>query len=188
MSKNKITNLNPTDEIKRYVSTSVSHFDSEYILRQADIELQKPRKSNEFGPTSNYYKALTLYELDKGILLSTSVPERFGVFALEFSKNLQAEFKCVTPSEKSLAELTALNFTRCLWLQDRMNSYIGIGTITDMGVRYLDMLSRELDRSERHYLTSLDSLRTLNSPRYEVNIRTNTAVVGQNQAVQVKNA
>jgi len=114
--------------------------------------------------------------------------EKFKVFALEFSRNLQTEYGCTTASEKSMAEVIALNFVRVLAIQDKINSYLTLGSITDMGVKYLEVLSKELDRAERHYLSTLQALKYIKSPALEVNIRTNTAVVGQNQAVQVKNA
>jgi len=63
-----------------------------------------------------------------------------------------------------------------------------LGSIkTRYDVQYLAVLSKELDRAERHYLASLQALKMLKSPSFEVNIKTNTAVVGQNQIVQANN-
>ena len=81
----------------------------------------------------------------------------------------------------------ALNFVRTLYVQDGITAYIHIGTITDMGVSYLNFLSKEMDRAQRHYLVSLEALRAIHNPEFELNIKTNTAVVNNNQAAQVKN-
>ncbi|MFH1792149.1 MAG: hypothetical protein ABH819_00710 [Patescibacteria group bacterium] len=187
MSDNKIIKTKTIEELKNIILKSGCGFDANYVLSQAENEIGAIKDKKEIGPETFFYKSMTLFEFDKGPLLCTSVPERFSVFALEFSKKLQDEFKCVTASEKSLAEITSLNFIRTLWIQDRIKAYLGVGSITDMGVKYLDVLSRELDRAERHYQTSLQVLKMFKSPDIKVNIKTNTAVVGQNQAVQVKN-
>lgn len=187
MQNNKIIKTKSVEEIRKSISGSGTGFDAGYILKLAHEEAKGAKGKNEFTPDTNLYKALTLFEFDKGILLASSIPERFRVFAVELSKNLQTEYSCVTVSEKSMAEVIALNYVRVLTIQDRVNSYLGLSSITDMGVRYLAVLSKELDRAERHYLTSIQALKMLKTPPLEVNIKTQTAVVGQNQLVQTNN-
>ena len=46
------------------------------------------------------------------------------------------------------------------------------------------VMGKELDRANRHYLTAIQTLRMLKQPPMQLNIRANTAVVGQNQIVQ----
>lgn len=188
MPNNKIAKPKTIDEVKDIIKKSGLGYEADYVLSQVQSELDTLREKKEAGPETFLYKSMTLFEFDRGPLLCTSVPARFSVFALEFSKKLQEEFKCENPSEKSLAEVTSLNFIRTLWIQDRIRSYLETGSITDMGVKYIDVLSRELDRAQRHYQGSLQALRTLRNPSFEVNIKANNAVVGNNQAVQVKNA
>lgn len=183
----EIVKTKSLDEIKDIIKGFYTGFDAQYILRQAEKEIKDLEKQKKFTSDTNYYKAMTLFEFDKGVLLINALPELFRAFALEFSKNLQSEFKCTTASEKSLAEVTSLNFIRTLFIQDRIRAYIGIGTITDTGVKYLDVLSKELDRANRHYLNSLQTLKMIKQPILEVNIKTQTAVVGQNQIIQSNN-
>lgn len=188
MPNNKLTKTKGINEVRNIIRKSSSGFEAKYILSQVQNELDTVKWKKEVGPETFLYKSMTLFEFEKGPLLCTSIPERFTVFALEFSKQLQEEYKCNTPSEKSLAELAALNYVRVLSAQSKINSYLSRDSVTDIGVGYLNMMSKELDRAERHYLTSLEALKILHSPSFNVNIKTNTAVVGQNQAVQVKNA
>lgn len=188
MPDNKLTKTKTADEVRDIIKKSGLGFEANYVLSKVADEIGSLKEKKEAGPETFLYKSMTLFEFDKGPLLCTSVPERFSVFALEFSKQLQQEYKCDTPSEKSLAEIVSLNFIRTLWIQDRLKAYLEIGSITDIGVKYLDVLSKELDRAERHYQGSLQALRTLRNPSFEVNIKANNAVVGQNQAVQIKNA
>jgi len=186
MQKNKIVKTKSIEEIKQSIKDSGTGFDSGYILRQAGKEIGDEAK--EFTSDTNYYKAMTLFEFDKGILLLNGLPSLYQYFALEFSKNLQVEYGCKTPSEKSIAEIVSLNFVRTLSIQQRINAYLEMKTINPNGIGYLNVMSKELDRAERHHLTSLEALRTLHSPFFSVNIKTNTAVLGQNQVVQVKNS
>lgn len=188
MQKNKIVKTKTIEEIKEAISGSSTGFDSRYVFRQADEEIKNFKEPKVISSDTNYYKAMTLFEFDKGVLLLNSVSDLHKVFAIEFSKNLQKEYDCKTPSEKSLAHITSLNFIRSLEIQHRINSYLEMKTINQNGIGYLNVMSKELDRAERHYLTSLQALRTIKMPQLEVNIRTQTAIVGQNQAVQVKNS
>ncbi len=187
MPKNKITKEKTLDEIRKSVSASGTAFDSRYVLMQADKEMGGNEGAKEFDSESNYYKAMTLFEFDKGVLLMNALHGLHRVFALEFSKNLQTEYNCQTPSEKALAETVALNFSRVLDTQRRINMFIEKNSLSEIGLGYLKYLSIESDRAQRNYLASLEALRTLHNPAFEVNIKANTAVVGQNQAVQVKN-
>lgn len=178
------------DEIRKKLGGHYTGYEANYILKMANLESieseKKPDNDDQKSVTqeTNYYKAMTLFEFDKGILLSNTVPEWFRAFGLDFSKKLQAEYQCEAQGEKSLAEVTSLNFMRTLYIQAKINSYLGIGTISETGVKYLAVLSKELDRAERHYFTSLQALRSLRMPPLEVNIKTQTAIVGQNQIVQ----
>lgn len=170
------------EDIRKTVRALATGYEPNYVLDNADKELSKLKSGDPFETNSNLFKAFTLYEFDKGILMSTVLPELYRSFAIEFSKNLQIEYNCSTPSEKSLAEAVAINYSRILEAQNRITRYIGMGTITDTGVRYLAVMSKELDRAERHYLSALQTLKMMKLPPFEVNIK--TAVVGQNQIIQ----
>ena len=160
------------------------------ILKDARKEIETSYEigtSKSVSGESTLYKAMTLYEFDKGVLMATAIPERYRAFSIDFSRNLQKEYQCENPSEKATAELVAINFVRTLDIQTRINGYLGRGEITDMGVRYLAVLSKELDKANRHYLNSLQTLKMIKLPAFEVNIKTQTAIVGQNQLIQANN-
>lgn len=184
MPKNKIDKLKSVEDIKRFIKQSDTGYNSEYIFKLAGKELEKVKKPKAFDPETNTYKALTLLDFEKGFLLMSVIPERFRIFALEFSRNLQAEYKCKTQGEKSLAGVVSLNYVRILGIQDRINSYLEKGVLTDVGVKFLAIMSKELDKAQRHYISSLQLLRMLKIPPLQMSIKTNTAVVGQNQLVQ----
>lgn len=182
-----ITTKRTTEEIIKSLEGCRTGFDAEYVLRQADKELRGVDEPKEASSESSAYKALTLFEFERGILLASSIPERYRIFAVDFSKKLQNEYGCNSPSEKATAELATLNYVRTLEIQNRINNYLTLGTITDTGVKFLQVLSQELDRANRHYLTCVVTLKSLKQPALEVNIKTQTAVIGQNQIVQSNN-
>ncbi|OGC68478.1 hypothetical protein A2415_00040 [candidate division WWE3 bacterium RIFOXYC1_FULL_39_7] len=187
MSKNKITKPKTTDEMREVALGLRTGFEASYILEKLDEEHKSLKKPKEVSSDSYLYKSMTLFEFDKGVLLLNAIPELHRIFALEFNKNLQKEFDCKTPSEKSLAEVLALNWVRILSTQQSINAYLAMKTINQNGIGYLNVLSKELDRAERHYLTSLQTLKMLKMLPMKVNIKTQTAIVGQNQVVQANN-
>lgn len=180
-----MTKVKTDAEIKEYLNRSKMALDPYAVLREADKELHSSNKDQlSLQPTSNIFKAMTLLEFDNGILMTTTVPEQYKTFGIDLMKQLQVEFDCRNISEKATAELAAVNYIRTLEIQNRINRYLAGDTITDMGVRFLAVMSKELDRANRHYLTSIQTLKVMKQAPMSLNIKTNTAVIGQNQIVQ----
>lgn len=138
-------------------------------------------------PETFIFKAMTLYEFENGVLLTTAVSEAYKTLAIDLSHKLQKDFDCQSNAEKSLAEIATINYIRTLDIQRRMTNYLEKGSITDIGVRFLDVMSRELDRANRHYIQSVEALKMFKQPPMNLKINANTAVVGQNQVVQAVN-
>ena len=174
-------------DVKEFIKSCAVGDDPIAILQKTQDELDSSGKIQDMTTSSSLYKVLTLFEFDKGLLASAAIPEKYRSFCIDFNRNLQKEYQCETPSEKATAELVAVNFIRTLEIQNKINSYLGLGNITDMGVKYLAVLSKELDRANRHYLNTLQTLKMIKLPALEVNIKTQTAIVGQNQIVQSNN-
>lgn len=175
-------------DIKDYLNQSAIADDPISILKQAQEELDSHKNhSQKITPESACYKAFTILEFDKGILMAAAIPERYRTFGIDFSRKLQKEYQCETPSEKATAELIAINFVRTLEIQYRINCILELEHVTDNLVKHFAILSKELDRANRHYLNTLQTLKMIKQPAIEVNIKTQTAVVGQNQIVQSNN-
>lgn len=176
------------EEVLKFLRIGRTANDPDFVLEETGKELVgKFDKQESIIPASNLYKSLTLLEFEKGILLISIVPEMYRTFAIDLSRRLQAEFDCQTASEKATAELAALNYVRALEAQNRINSYLTIGTFTEVGVKFLAIISKEFDRANRHFLTAVQVLKTMNQPPLSVSVKTQTAIIGQNQIVQAKN-
>jgi len=159
-------------------------FDPACVLEGAEKELEGKKKGFRVEPESNTYKALTLSEFENGMLMSTVMDEPYKTFALNLSRDLQKEFDCKTPSEKATAELATMCYVRALDVQKRLNNFLGKDSYGDLTIKIISVLSKELDRVNRQYLGAIQTLRMLRQPLMQLNIKANTAVVGQNQMVQ----
>ena len=154
-------------------------------LKQKMLELIKKEPNHDTN--EEMAQTLSIVEFDKGVLLSLTVPDTYRTFSIQFMRDLQKEYKCITESEKSLSESVVVNFVRTLYIQRKITDYLRIGSVTEIGVKYLSVLSKELDRANRHYLTALQALKAIKQPNFEVNVKTQTAVIGQNQVIQSNN-
>jgi len=112
------------------------------------------------------------------------VEEQYRTFGVDLLRRLQQEYGCETISEQATAELATINYIRTLEIQNHINGYLSIGTVTETGVKFLAVMSKELDRANRHYLTAMQTLKMLKQPSFNVNVKANTAIVGQNQLIQ----
>lgn len=174
-----------TGLVERKLS-NLSHKDDPIQVIMAAEEILTSSNDNEFSSSFDnvLFKAMTLNEFTNGALLSMAVEGHCKTFAIDLMRKFQVEYGCSSPSEKATAELAAVSFVRTLDVQTRITKYLDIGTFTDIGVGYLAFLSKELDRANRHYLTAIQTLRMLRQPPMKLNIKANTAVVGQNQIIQ----
>ncbi len=158
-------------------------------LREANKELAGKEKGS-LGPTSaksNIFKSMSIFEFENGILMTTIVAEQYKTFGINMMMQLQKEFNCQTISEQATAELATVNYIRTLEIQNRIDRYLALGTLTDNGVKFLAIMSLELDRANRHFLTTIQALKTMKQPQLGVNIKAQTAIVGQNQMIQANN-
>lgn len=159
-------------------------FDPDVVVESALKESGEAKGEQSITPESSIFKALTLFEFNNGMLMGMVLSEQYKTLAVNMSRELQIEFDCKTVSEKATAELVAINYCRTLEIQRRINNYLQLGSITDMGVKFLDVLSKELDRANRHYLTAVQVLKTMKQPKLQLNIKTDMTILGKNQLIQ----
>ena len=185
MDDKTVTPVKTVEEIRKGLAALTTSYDSNEVARRADKEIREQKDGNwTGGPETTVFKAMTLNEFENGPLLITALAEQFRTFAIDLLRKLQTEYRCQTPSECALAELASLNFVRTLDVQQKMTSYFNKGSFSADGVKYLNLLSVELDRANRHFLTTINSLKMMHQPTFNFNLNTQTAVIGQNQVVQ----
>ena len=158
-------------------------------------------------------RAMSLHEFNNGKLMSQCMPQEYITFAIDFSRQIQKQYDCQTVAEKAIAELATVNYVSVLDIQKRIiealdrqrglssarphaecernkdffyppSDYLHACKRAELGLKLLNILNKELERANRHFLMAIQTLRMMKQPSIQVNIKTNTAVVGQNQMVQ----
>ena len=128
--------------------------------------------------------AFYAFETETHIALTEGFPERLRGGAKEICKQFIHDFDCKNNAEKILAETAAIAFMRYLDGSRRLNGCMDVDEyISDGRTRYLGYLSKQMDRAHRQYLSTIMTLKQLKAPTIEMNIKTNTAFVSQNQQI-----
>ena len=73
-AQNKVIKPRTIKDIRTSLKGSGTGFNSEHILRLADKELESVKGPKEFDPDTNAYKALTIFEFEKGLLMLSVIP------------------------------------------------------------------------------------------------------------------
>jgi len=182
--------MNNTDVAKPMTWDMIrTRFDPKHVQLEADRELKTiTSEKKEFEGTTNIYKAFTLKEFENGVLLSEALKEEYKTFAIDLSRNIQKEYNCSTASQKATAELIACSYSRILQTTMMITRYLDKGSVSDSGIRYLAVMSKELDRAQRHYTTALQTLFMLKQPPLSVTIKAETANIANNQLIQQNHA
>jgi hypothetical protein len=126
-------------------------------------------------------------------------------------EQLTQEYDCQTPSELTLVNIASVNYTHYFKILQQINSceislqalyyghhncgpdgYHPVNSIngckrSQFELLRLGILSKEADRVFRHYLNAINTLRRMKQLPIQINIKTQTAVFGQNQVVQANN-
>lgn len=179
------TRIMTLENARTQLSKLTHRDDPTQVLLEAESMLTTMNiKTYDAKTNDPIFKAMTLKEFDNGAIFSMSIPDHQKTFGIDLMRKIQSEYECITASEKATAELASINFLQVLEIQRKMKNYLEIGSITGNGVQYLAVLSKELDRANRHYFTAVQTLKMLKQPPMQLNIKTNTTIVGQNQIVQ----
>jgi len=119
------------------------------------------------------------FSVETGHALVEGVSEKYMPLALQLKRDLEKEFDCKTISERAVADMAAMSYARKMAFSNKLASnqtYLG----SDQE-GYRNFLSREIDRSHRQFLSSLEILRCQKQPTLKVNVKTNNAFIGENQ-------
>lgn len=171
---------NPREYEKMLVDDPYDDGEDEEEEDYGGLELIK-RWTSKDDPLS---RAMTLFEFQNGALMVSSIPDQYRTFAVDMSRRLQEDYHCSLQSEKALAELATINFIRTIEVQRKITNFLDINSLTDNGVKYLAIMSKELDRANRHFLAAIQTLNMLKQPPVRVNVKADTAILGQNQFIQ----
>lgn len=131
-------------------------------------------------------KALMSYGLDTHYPLAETVDERYRPLAIEFSRQLIQEFDCRTSNEKALAQIVVSAYIGVIDGSRRFNNCLRAAQyLSDERTKYLAVISKQLDRANRQFITALATLKQFKTPSFEINVKTKAAFVAQNQQLNI---
>ncbi len=117
--------------------------------------------------------------------LGAVVTTEYQDLAMSFANELMTEYDCRTPSEKALARMAAISYTKALDYSEELRNCRAIEFHSSSKNGYFTMIGKEVERANRQFISALATLRQLKAPSLEINITAKNAFVGQNQQFNV---
>lgn len=173
------------DEMRDFIGTLETDYEPRVVMEKAALALSAANaKSRASDAGNSVFGAMTLSEFENGTMLTTTVPEECRTFGIDMLRQLQKDYGCTLISERATAELVALSYIGIIVAQRRLDFYLEKTELNKAELAFIAILSKEHDRATRQYLSALQTLRMLKVPPFQLNIKTGTAIIGQNQIIQ----
>ncbi len=115
------------------------------------------------------------------LIMEAMREERDRTAIAEFAEDLIKEYWCTWVSERSLCEVVALSYFSVMKTSKEMQKHYDGKYYSNERSNMLNVLSKDLEKQNRMYLTSLQTLRTLKSPFWWMKINAKNAFIGENQ-------
>jgi len=130
-------------------------------------------------------KVLIMEGLDTHYPLTETIGKRYRPLAIEFNRQLLKEYNCQTSSEKALAQVIVNAYIRILEYSQLLYTCQETNWLSSEKNGFYSMLSKELDRANRQFITTLTTLKQVKTPSLEVNVKTRATFVAQNQQLNI---
>jgi hypothetical protein len=191
-ASNKPAVKRTADEVKTLLSRYKVDIVPEHILMKA-AELwteyeQAPndKKKLELEPKLNKQleNAAVILTLDQHIILAESLnSDKYRTLVIEIANQLVKEYECKTSSEKMLAQTAAWAYCRMLEYANKLNGITRQEYLSSVKTGHYAVLSKEVDRCVRQYLSALNTLKHFKQPSLSVTFKAQNAFVAQNQQI-----
>ena len=130
---------------------------------------------------------MRMRESDHHCNLMEGFDERYRQLSKVMTDQIITEYDCTTEIEKSLASVIVGSHVRYLDNSRRLNNELNCEDITRNRNVYIANLSKQVDRAQRQYLSSVQALKMLKVPEVSMNINVDQAFVSQNQQFNSQN-
>ncbi|MCX6734314.1 MAG: hypothetical protein NTZ25_00185 [Candidatus Peregrinibacteria bacterium] len=160
-----------------------------YVRKFAEILYPKYIINHEDGTKmTEAEKAIQLeavmsFGVENDASIVDSIEDNNRGMAIKIRRELIKEHSCETYSEKMMVDMIVSSYMRNITAARKLKNALNRDTTSDILNKFTSVLSQEIDRAQRHFLTSLTSLKQIKSPNLSVNVKTNNAFFGQNQQV-----
>jgi hypothetical protein len=99
------------------------------------------------------------------------------------ANQLVAEYDCKTASEKMLAQTAAWAYCRMIEYSRKLNGITRQEYLSSVKTGHYAVLSKEVDRCVRQYLSAINTLKHFKQPSLNVTFKAQNAFVAQNQQI-----
>ncbi len=113
--------------------------------------------------------------------LANTVPDKIVTSVVEVANNLIKEYDCNTTLEKTLCEVVANSYGKILSISKRLNESLSFDYFWHERNGFISIMSKELDRANRSYLSAMSHLIEIKEPKTQIHIKTKNAYMAQNQ-------
>ncbi len=182
MQNKKIT-TNSLNQMKEDVIKSLKLIDDPNTIITEFNKLHSKNNKNKNNKELNE----TLVKASVALGLDTHIPVLYAIYkgyrslAIEFANNLIKEFKVHNENEKAVVHMIVISYIRCMVLSEEITKILEDGKISENINKFYAHTSKDLDRAHRQFASALTLLKELKSPAIQVNVKTNTAFIAQNQ-------
>jgi len=115
------------------------------------------------------------------IVLAHTVNDSLQTAIIELTNDLIEEYECNTTLEKSLCETIANSYWKIMSVSRKLNNQLWAEYLSKDRNDFMRVLSQELDRANRSYLISLNTLLEMKKPQMNISVKTKNAYFWQNQ-------
>ncbi len=154
------------------------------LLNQLDDVEGAAKKELQDKVNKSLAHAAAVISLDTHHLMAETVDkEKLRTFLIEVTDQLVKQYDCKTPAEKMLAQTAGWAYTQMIEYGGKLNGLTRQEYLSNERNGYYSMLSKEIDRCYRRYITALTTLKHFKQPALSVTFKANNAFVAQNQQI-----
>lgn len=157
------------------------------LLNQLDDVEASEKKELQGKVNKSLAHAAAIISLDTHHLMAETVDkEKLRTFLIEVTDQLVKQYDCKTTAEKMLAQTAGWAYTQMIEYADKLNGLTRQEYLSNERTGYYSMLSKEVDRCYRRYITALTTLKHFKQPALSVTFKANNAFVAQNQQINAE--
>lgn len=177
--------------LNKYLKTSADpeklfeKMDNLFNKYEAADKKEKEKIADEISAVG--FKVMVATGIDTHVPLAESVHPDHHVMAIEVANKLIDEYQCKSASERALAQLAANSYSRFMTFSKRLTQATELEYLSSQKNGYYSMISKEVDRSQRRFISAIMSLKQIKSPTMNLHFKADTAFVAQNQQINTDN-
>lgn len=130
---------------------------------------------------------LTSQSLDNHAYISSCVQGDLGSLAIQMARDLYKKYDITSAEEKAYAHMAVIAFCRYLADSQRFEGNRSSNELFNEKIGIMNTYSKDAERSFRQYHTIIQMFEIRRSPKVNINVKTQTAFIAQNQQNNANN-